>query len=63
MVVVNESLCDLCGTCAGVCPANCIKILETKVLIDYNQCIECLNCVTICPFEAIRVSGEEVIKV
>ncbi|RKY53275.1 MAG: hypothetical protein DRP92_03815, partial [Candidatus Neomarinimicrobiota bacterium] len=26
MVVVNESLCDLCGTCAGVCPANCIKI-------------------------------------
>lgn len=63
MVVVDESLCDLCGTCAGVCPANCIEISETRVTIDYNECIECLNCVSICPFEAVRVNREEVIKV
>ncbi|MBO8131902.1 MAG: 4Fe-4S binding protein [Candidatus Marinimicrobia bacterium] len=63
MIVVNESLCDLCGTCIGVCPQNCMELFETRIIIDNEKCIECLNCVDICPFRAINQQKEEDVRV
>lgn len=51
---IDSSLCDICGTCAGVCPVDAIRIFEFKVEIDNEKCIDCKNCLIICPAEAIK---------
>ncbi len=51
---VNQSLCDVCGTCASVCPVSAIRIKEFEVVIDNDKCIQCLKCKKVCPLEAIQ---------
>ncbi|MCD4817719.1 MAG: 4Fe-4S binding protein [Candidatus Cloacimonetes bacterium] len=51
---VNYELCDICGTCAGVCPVDGIEIGEFKVNIDNEICINCLKCLKVCPIKAIE---------
>ena len=51
---VNYELCDICGTCAGVCPVDAIEIGEFKVNIDNEICINCLKCLKVCPIKAIE---------
>ena len=53
MIQVNDSICDYCGTCVGVCPENCIDLSESQLLIDANLCTECMKCVIVCPVEAL----------
>lgn len=50
---INRDLCDVCGTCAAVCPADAIIVSEFAVNIDNEKCIECMNCVIVCPIKAI----------
>ncbi|MDO9578685.1 MAG: 4Fe-4S binding protein [Candidatus Cloacimonadales bacterium] len=50
---INRDLCDVCGTCVAVCPADAIVVSEFEVNIDDEKCIKCMNCVTVCPIKAI----------
>jgi len=50
--VITE-LCDGCGVCVGVCPANAITMESRKARIDPFLCIGCGACVPVCPKEAI----------
>ena len=49
----DETKCDFCGTCVGVCPENCIELRETVLSIDYDSCTICEKCIWICPVAAL----------
>ena len=50
---VIADLCNSCGACAPVCPANAILMQDGKAKIDPFQCSGCGACIPICPQEAI----------
>lgn len=54
MIIVKDDLCDFCGTCVSVCPADAIELLEARLVIDLEKCTDCLNCVKVCPFEVLE---------
>ncbi len=58
LVAVKRDLCDLCGTCVGVCPVDCIELSETELRIDAQACILCRFCIDICPIEALEMRDE-----
>jgi coenzyme F420-reducing hydrogenase beta subunit len=52
--VVANHLCVGCGTCAGMCPADCLTI-QTNAYGEYNPCLsegctDCGLCLKVCPF-------------
>ena len=51
---INKELCDICGTCVAVCPADAISVSEFQVKIDNDKCTNCLNCLKVCPSKAIE---------
>jgi len=57
MLQIDLDRCDLCGTCVSVCPADCLELSETKLIVDNNKCTGCEICVRLCPFEALAVIG------
>ncbi len=59
-VMLDPSLCILCGLCVDVCPTNCITIeradragvgiaTQSVLLLDEDHCIRCALCVNRCP--------------
>lgn len=46
--------CTSCGTCAAVCPANNIKIVQKKPVFQH-RCELCCGCIHNCPVQAIQV--------
>ncbi len=50
---INKALCDICGTCVAVCPADAIIVSEFFVTINQEICIRCGNCEQACPSRAI----------
>lgn len=46
--------CIGCGTCADVCPQNCIDIRSTAAVIDQSRCLHCGRCQEVCPVGAIE---------
>jgi coenzyme F420 hydrogenase subunit beta len=62
--IIDRGLCTACGTCAAVCPKNCIvfegeepssgDLLKTRAVEDCNHCGMCYAC---CPGD--RVEMEE----
>jgi NAD-dependent dihydropyrimidine dehydrogenase PreA subunit len=54
MIIIDHELCDLCGTCVGVCPPDCISMSGSDVEIDHESCIQCGFCVQVCPLEALK---------
>lgn len=59
MIIVNERLCDICGTCAGVCPVDAIVIEKQGVTIVSECCSDCGICVHVCPVDALSEDGNE----
>ena len=71
-VMLDPSLCILCGLCVDVCPPNCITIAradtvglgepsQSVLLLDEDLCIRCGLCVNRCPPGALSmVHAEEV---
>ncbi len=53
MIHIKENLCDFCGTCVAVCPADCIEVREASISIEDESCIDCDLCVEICPIEVL----------
>ncbi|MGC9513202.1 MAG: 4Fe-4S binding protein [Fidelibacterota bacterium] len=54
MIHIDHELCDLCGTCVGVCPVDCISMSDTTLDIDDDTCIQCNFCIQVCPMEALK---------
>jgi len=52
-MMIDKDLCDVCGTCASVCPKVAITIKEFEVEIDSEKCIDCKKCLRVCPPQAI----------
>jgi ferredoxin len=50
---VNSAKCKACSVCVGVCPADAVRIINGKAVIDASKCIECGRCVEVCPVDAI----------
>jgi ferredoxin len=53
MILIDNTICDHCGTCAACCPQNAISVLETNCSIDPGRCNECQQCLPVCPVKAI----------
>lgn len=54
--VIDRGLCTGCGTCAGICRQNAIKIelIDMEPLpVLKGECINCGNCELICPGKTI----------
>ncbi len=59
MISIHHDKCDLCGTCVGICPADCITMSEKLLSIDSEICIDCDLCVEICPVYALESDDEK----
>jgi ferredoxin len=58
--VTREEPCDVCGTCADVCPTAAISI-DGRVATEIERCIRCCACVKSCPTGA-RVWEDDMMK-
>ncbi|MFC1692349.1 DUF362 domain-containing protein [Candidatus Latescibacterota bacterium] len=54
MIKCDTSLCDVCSTCAGVCPVDAIIISRDTIHIDQEVCDICLACISVCPVGALK---------
>jgi ferredoxin len=54
-VVISPDVCDLCGTCVGVCPENVIRMSAYNLSIDHEGCTRCSKCIWICPVRALEL--------
>jgi len=55
---VDESLCEGCGSCEAVCPAepNCYEMQNDKAVVaNPDACTECEECIEVCPVGAITM--------
>ena len=48
--------CIGCGSCAAVCPQNCIMTECIPYVIAQEHCLHCGNCLTACPVGAVETS-------
>lgn len=46
--------CIGCGSCAAVCPQNCILTDGIPYVIEKEHCLHCGNCLTACPVGAVE---------
>ena len=46
--------CIGCGSCAAVCPQNCINAESIPYVIEQEHCLHCGNCMATCPVGAIE---------
>jgi formate dehydrogenase beta subunit len=65
-IMLDPSLCILCGLCVDVCPTDCITIVradrlgvgavhQSALLLDEDRCIRCALCVNRCPPGALSM--------
>ncbi|MFC1649976.1 4Fe-4S binding protein [Candidatus Latescibacterota bacterium] len=53
MIIIDRQLCDVCGTCVGVCPVEALNIQCNDLTFDSGKCTDCSACVLICPIKAL----------
>lgn len=46
--------CIGCGSCAAVCPQNCISADSIPNVIEQEHCLHCGNCMEVCPVGAVK---------
>jgi pyruvate formate lyase activating enzyme len=52
-----KNKCIACGECIEACPAHCLSITNTSVVIDRNACTRCFLCTRACPSTALQIKG------
>ncbi len=72
-IMLEPSLCILCGLCVDICPTDCITITradrlgvgqesQSALVLDEDRCIRCALCVNRCPPGALSmVHAREVV--
>ncbi len=55
-IIIDDTLCSLCGVCSTACPFGAIALSEDKVVIDFSACTLCGACIDSCPCGAIARS-------
>jgi MinD superfamily P-loop ATPase len=58
--IVDESGCDFCGECAGLCQFSAIATLPNKTLVFPERCHGCGGCERVCPKGAISYGKREI---
>ena len=69
-IMLDPSICILCGGCVDVCPEKCIRIIpiddiegvraevpSSALVIQEERCIRCALCVDRCPTDALSLQG------
>jgi NADPH-dependent glutamate synthase beta subunit-like oxidoreductase/NAD-dependent dihydropyrimidine dehydrogenase PreA subunit len=70
-IMLEPSLCILCGGCVDICPEHCIRIVPvgdiagipapetpaSALVIQEDRCIRCSLCVERCPTDALSLDG------
>jgi formate dehydrogenase beta subunit len=69
-IMLDTSLCILCGGCVDICPENCIRIIpaddidgiatgrpSSALVIQEDVCIRCALCVDRCPTDALSLES------
>lgn len=57
VIVVDDTLCLVCGACVGMCPTNAMQLDEVCLNISSELCTLCGRCVELCPVVALSVKG------
>lgn len=57
-VITSACLSEKNGSCAEVCPVDCIEEGKDMFFIDPEICIDCSTCTTVCPVDAIYHEDE-----
>lgn len=57
--VIENDLCNKCGTCESVCPDSAVHKKNDSYVIDYVYCKGCGLCSYECPAKAITMIPEE----
>lgn len=60
MIRVDEAVCETCGACVGVCPADALSMEGNRLAVDETACIGCEACVEVCPVGALSSGGETI---
>ena len=61
MAIVDPSICEWCGKCAGACPFNAIDEVtdgeKSVAAVNESACKGCGMCLPVCPVNAIQLKG------
>ncbi|MCP3685326.1 MAG: 4Fe-4S dicluster domain-containing protein [bacterium] len=57
MFLVDNTLCNGCGSCLAVCPFLSIILRNGKAYVMQDSCALCGTCVSNCPKGAIYTKG------
>lgn len=57
-LTLNREMCNECGKCLEVCPAELLIIKPGFDFWSCTDCLHCMYCAFVCPQKAIRIKGE-----
>lgn len=57
--IVDENLCNQCGSCVDDCPVSIIVMDGYPTIKNEESCIHCQHCLAICPEGAISILGKK----
>ncbi len=54
---INHNLCNGCGLCVAVCPAQTLSMQNKKAVVSGTHSMSCGHCEAVCPKGAIKVDA------
>lgn len=58
-ILINKSVCSLCGRCIDICPAGANRFSEKGSIIDRGKCLGCGKCIEVCSVQGRTLVGRE----
>ena len=58
-LLIQRTLCDRCGKCVPLCPAESLRLSDGHLAIDRQRCTACGICAGACAREALSICGKE----